>query len=185
LLKAGPLTSAEFEVMKTHTTVGAEILSGSSSPLIQLAAEVALNHHERWDGTGYPSGLMGEAIPVSGRIVAVADVYDALISERPYKRAWSRAEATRYVIASSGSHFEPRLVDAFLEIMVRIHPELAAELRDDLETRSAARIAAATAAAAQPVEQAGGSDDATRPMMRPMMRVEMVGLFAEADDNPN
>jgi HD-GYP domain-containing protein (c-di-GMP phosphodiesterase class II) len=126
---------------------------------------------------------MGDAIPLSGRIVAVADVYDALISERPYKRAWSRAEATRYVIASSGSHFEPRLVDAFLEIMVRIHPELAVELRDDLETRSAARIAAA--AAAQSVEQADGSDDATRPMVRPMMRVEMVGLFAEAEDNPN
>lgn len=185
LLKAGPLTSAEFEVMKTHTTVGAEILSGSSSPLIQLAAEVALNHHERWDGTGYPSGLMGEAIPVSGRIVAVADVYDALISERPYKRAWSRVEATRYIIASSGSHFEPRLVDAFLEIMVRIHPELAAELRDDLEARSAARIAAAAAVAAQSAEQADGSDDATRPMVRPAVQVEMVDLFADTDVNPN
>ena len=114
--------------------------------------------------------------------MAVADVYDALISERPYKRAWSRAEATRYVIASSGSHFEPRLVDAFLQIMLRMYPDLAAELRDDIEARSEARVAAASAAPpTEPTEPASGSDDATRPMLR----VEMVGLFADLDDAAN
>jgi putative two-component system response regulator len=138
LLKPGPLTAAEFEVMKTHTTVGAEILSGSTSPLIQLAAEVALNHHERWDGTGYPSGLLGESIPMSGRIVAVADVFDALISERPYKRAWSRAEAVHYITAGSGSHFEPRIVEAFLRVIGRSDPELGPVGPDDelVETES-------------------------------------------------
>jgi putative two-component system response regulator len=189
LLKAGPLTSAEFEVMKTHTTVGAEILSGSSSPLIQLAAEVALNHHERWDGTGYPSGLIGTSIPLSGRIVAVADVYDALRSERPYKRAWSMLEAIRYIIASSELHFEPRIVDAFLQIMLRAHPEIAVDLADDLAERSQLRSTSATAQQLGLTRQVGlprqiggstpnGEADATRPMPR----VEMLGLFTELDD---
>jgi putative two-component system response regulator len=133
LLKPGPLTVDEFEVMKTHTTVGAEILSGSSSPLLQLAAEVALTHHERWDGSGYPNGLPGETIPLSGRIVTVADVFDALTSERVYKRAWSLAEATRYVIAGSGAQFEPRIVSAFIDIVMRRHPTLAAELNATAE----------------------------------------------------
>jgi putative two-component system response regulator len=128
LLKPGPLTTEEFEVMKTHTTVGAEILSGSASPLLQLAAEVALNHHERWDGTGYPHGLSSESIPASGRIVTVADVYDALTSERVYKRAWTQVEAVRYVVAGKGAQFEPRIVDAFVQIMVRRVPELAEDL---------------------------------------------------------
>lgn len=189
LLKAGPLTSAEFEVMKTHTTVGAEILSGSSSPLIQLAAEVALNHHERWDGTGYPNGLIGTSIPLSGRIVAVADVYDALRSERPYKRAWSMLEAIRYIIASSELHFEPRIVDAFLQIMLRAHPEIAVDLADDLAERSQLRSTSATAQQLGLTRQVGlprqvGSPtpndeaDATRPMPR----VEKLGLFSQLDD---
>jgi len=128
LLKPGPLTSEEFDVMKTHTTIGAEILSGSSSPLIQLAAEVALNHHERWDGTGYPAGLAGEQIPVSGRIVTVADVYDALTSHRTYKHAWTPLEAIDYIVGARGAQFEARVVDAFLHVMRRMHPELAGEL---------------------------------------------------------
>lgn len=129
LLKPGPLTVDEFDVMKTHTTIGAEILSGSFSPLIQLAAEVALNHHERWDGTGYPTGLAGEDIPISGRIVTVADVFDALTSARTYKRAWSTLEAAQYIVDGRGAQFEPRIVDAFVRVAVRMHPELDGELR--------------------------------------------------------
>lgn len=128
LLKPGPLTPDEFDVMKTHTTIGAEILSGSSSPLIQLAAEVALNHHERWDGSGYPNGLAREDIPLSGRVVTVADVYDALTSHRTYKHAWSAAEAVQYIVASSGAQFEPRIVDAFVRVMRRTHPDLDVEI---------------------------------------------------------
>ncbi|MFN8020691.1 MAG: tetratricopeptide repeat protein [Acidimicrobiales bacterium] len=127
LLKPGPLTPDEFAVMKTHTTIGAEILAGSSSPLIQLAAEVALNHHERWDGTGYPAGLAGEAIPLSGRIVTIADVYDALTSHRTYKHAWTPLEAVQYIVGASGAQFEPRMVEAFVAVMRRTHPQLAAE----------------------------------------------------------
>jgi putative two-component system response regulator len=124
LLKPGPLTAEEFEVMKTHTTVGHEILSGSTSPLIQLAAEVALNHHERWDGNGYPNALASTEIPLSGRVVTVADVYDALISERAYKKAWSTVDAVRYVIGARGTQFEPRIVDAFVQVMERRDPTL-------------------------------------------------------------
>ena len=128
LMKPGPLTPAEFDVMKTHTTIGAEILAGSSSPLIQLAAEVALNHHERWDGTGYPNGLAAEDIPLSGRIVTVADVYDALTSHRTYKHAWTPLEAITYIVGARGAQFEPQIVDAFVRVMRVDHPELAAEL---------------------------------------------------------
>ncbi len=128
LMKPGPLTPAEFDVMKTHTTIGAEILAGSSSPLIQLAAEVALNHHERWDGTGYPNGLAATEIPLSGRIVTVADVYDALTSHRTYKHAWTPLEAITYIVGSRGAQFEPQIVDAFVRVMRVDHPELAAEL---------------------------------------------------------
>ncbi|MFM2069766.1 MAG: hypothetical protein RLZZ623_29 [Actinomycetota bacterium] len=130
LLKPGPLTSDEFDVMKTHTTIGAEILSGSASPLIQLAAEVALNHHERWDGTGYPNGLVAENIPLSGRIVTVADVFDALTSHRTYKHAWTPLEAVEYIIGAKGAQFEPRIVDAFLPVALRMHPELSSLLVD-------------------------------------------------------
>ncbi len=117
LLKPGPLTPAEFEVMKTHTTVGARILSGSNSPLVRLAEEVALNHHERWDGTGYPHGVGGTDVPMSGRICAVADVFDALTSERVYKRAWSVPDAVRYIARAAGTQFDPQVVDAFLRIV--------------------------------------------------------------------
>ncbi len=124
LLKPGPLTADEFEIMKTHTTVGAQILSGSTSPLIQLGAVVALNHHERWDGTGYPSGLQGTGIPRCGRIVTVADVFDALTSERVYKHAWTQADALSYIIGARGSQFEPEVVEAFIAVIVKRHPEL-------------------------------------------------------------
>ena len=110
LLKPGPLTPAEFEIMKTHTTIGASILAGSASPLVQMAEEVALNHHERWDGTGYPNGRVSEEIPLTGRITTVADVFDALTSERPYKKAWPVEEAVRYIAQASGTQFDPTIV---------------------------------------------------------------------------
>jgi putative two-component system response regulator len=113
LLKTGPLTPEEINTMRTHTVIGAKILSGSRSPMLQLAEQIALSHHERWDGSGYPFRLQAEEIPLSGRIVAVADVFDALTTERPYKMAWSREKAVAEIERLSGSHFDPRLVSVF------------------------------------------------------------------------
>jgi len=113
LLKPGALTFEEFELVKTHTTVGAEILGGSSSPTMRLAATVALTHHERWDGRGYPSGLKADEIHLAGRIVAVADVFDALSFERPYKPAWPVEEAVAEIVNQSGHQFDPDVVDVF------------------------------------------------------------------------
>ena len=116
LLKPGKLSPQEFDRMKLHTELGARILSGGQFPLLQLAEQIALTHHERWDGTGY-MGLCGEAIPMAGRIVAVADVFDALISERPYKRAWSQKEALEEIRRQSGMQFDPRVVEVFLSVI--------------------------------------------------------------------
>lgn len=115
LLKPGRLDSEEMFEMQRHTLYGAEILGEPESELIRVAAEVALTHHERWDGTGYPHGLAGEDIPLNGRIVALADVFDALTSERPYKKAWSLEKTVDFIRASAGSHFDPTLADLFLE----------------------------------------------------------------------
>ena len=103
--------------MQRHAERGRRILEGSSSLLMQRAAEIAATHHERWDGSGYPAGLAGEAIPLSGRIVAVADVFDALTSDRPYKKAWSEAEALNHIRANAGSHFDPACVAAFVRML--------------------------------------------------------------------
>ena len=124
LNKPGRFTDGERAIMQTHTTIGASILAGSSSELVRMGQQIALTHHERWDGTGYPDGLMGEQIPLEGRICAVCDVFDALLSKRAYKDAWSLEEALAEIAAGRGTHFEPRLVDAFLEIA----PRLAAEM---------------------------------------------------------
>ena len=113
LLNDGPLTPTEFEVMKTHCSIGADILSGTQVPLLRMAAEIAMSHHERWDGLGYPSGLAGQAIPASGRIVAVVDTYDALTHPRPYKEAWSGDEALADIVRGSGERFDPEVVEAF------------------------------------------------------------------------
>lgn len=113
LLKPSRLTPAEFEVMKQHTTIGGEILAGSRSALLQLAEQIARTHHERWDGNGYPAGLREETIPLPGRIVAVADAFDALTHERPYKKAWPVDEAVAEIHRLSGAHFDPRVVEAF------------------------------------------------------------------------
>ncbi|KQT85712.1 HD domain-containing phosphohydrolase [Methylobacterium sp. Leaf466] len=114
LLKPGPLTPVERAEMELHADRGRRILEGSSSRMVQIAAEIAGTHHERWDGTGYPWGLRGEAIPLSGRIVAVADVFDALTSARPYKAAWPREEALAFLSEQAGRHFDPRCVAALL-----------------------------------------------------------------------
>lgn len=116
LLKPGRLTAAEFEQVKQHTTIGARILSGGHSPLLRLAHVIALTHHERWDGGGYPGGLIGEEIPVEGRIVAVADVFDALTHTRPYKSAWRIEDAVAEIRAQAGRQFDPCVVDAFLTL---------------------------------------------------------------------
>ena len=116
LLKPGKLTAEEFELMKRHALMGHEILRGSSSPKLQAAAVIALSHHEKHDGSGYPNGLSGDDIPLHGRIVAVADVFDALTSERPYKRAWTLDQAATHLREQAGSHFDPRCTNAFFSI---------------------------------------------------------------------
>lgn len=113
LLKPGKLTAEEFEVMKTHTTIGARILSGSRFPLLQMAEEIALTHHECWDGTGYPQGLKGDATPLAGRIVAVADAYDAMTNDRPYRRALSSREAWGILWDGAGTQWDGTVVEAF------------------------------------------------------------------------
>ena len=110
MLKPGRLTDSEFEVMKTHPKIGAEILGDADSDLMNLARIVALTHHEKWDGTGYPEGLAGEDIPIEGRIVAVADVFDALTSRRPYKEAWPVDKTLDFMHSQSGIHFDPALI---------------------------------------------------------------------------
>jgi response regulator RpfG family c-di-GMP phosphodiesterase len=116
LRKPGRLTEAERAVMQTHTTLGAELLAGSPSPLLRTAEAIARTHHERWDGTGYPAGLAGEAIPLAGRIAAICDVFDALLTERPYKRAWTLDETLDHIAAERGRHFDPELAAIFLAI---------------------------------------------------------------------
>ncbi|MDO8413332.1 MAG: HD domain-containing protein [Gallionellaceae bacterium] len=114
LLKADRLTPEEFEIMKTHATIGYKILHNSPSKYINLGAEIALAHHEKYDGSGYPQGLKGKEICLEARIVAVADVYDALTSQRPYKQAWSNEEAFAHLSAAKGKHFDPECVEGFI-----------------------------------------------------------------------
>src|SRR5207302_8822188 len=116
LLKPGRLTRAEFEQVKRHTTTGADILAGSPSAVIRVAEEIARTHHEWWDGSGYPAGLAGEEIPLAGRIVALADVFDALTHARPYKHAWPIAKSVAEIERLAGRQFDPRLVVAFLAL---------------------------------------------------------------------
>jgi CHASE2 domain-containing sensor protein len=129
LLKPGRLDEEEWEIMKTHAAIGASMLAGSPSPLVQLGEEIARTHHERWDGSGYPAGLAGEAIPLAGRICAICDVFDALRSRRPYKDAWTLDQAIAEIARQRGRHFDPALVDLFLPLA----HELAAQLALDDE----------------------------------------------------
>jgi two-component system, response regulator RpfG len=114
LLKDGPLTSPEIDVMRAHPRMGYDILKGSPSKYLSMGAIIALGHHEKFDGSGYPNGLHGEDIPLVARIVAVADVFDALVSERPYKRAWPLEEGIEFLKSQRGKHFDPTCIDAFL-----------------------------------------------------------------------
>lgn len=119
LLKPGRLTPKEIEVMQAHTTIGARMLSGTGIHLLNLSATIALTHHESWDGGGYPEGKSGEDIPLAGRIVAVADVFDALTTERPYKRAWSIEETVAELEAQRGLHLDPAVTDVALSMVRR------------------------------------------------------------------
>jgi len=116
LLKEGALNAEEWEVMRSHTVIGADVLANSPSPLLQMAETIARTHHERWDGTGYPAGLAGEDIPLVGRICAIGDAFDALTSRRPYKEPWPIADALQELRAQRGRHFDPAVVDAFFAL---------------------------------------------------------------------
>lgn len=120
LLKPGKFEPDEWEIMKTHAAIGANILEGDDSDLMRLASEIALTHHEQWDGGGYPNGLSGENIPLTGRIAAVADVFDALTSRRPYKKAWPVEAAIDLIKEKRGTHFDPDLVDVFLAQLTEV-----------------------------------------------------------------
>ncbi|TWX72611.1 two-component system response regulator [Colwellia sp. C1TZA3] len=120
LLKPGKLDADEWAIMKSHTSIGADIIGEHDSALLKMARSVALSHHEKWDGSGYPNGLQGKEIPLAGRIVAIADVFDALMSVRPYKKAWPLAEAVAYMNAAAGSHFDPELIKAFNKVLPEI-----------------------------------------------------------------
>lgn len=120
LLKPGKLDADEWAVMRQHSVMGAEIIGEHDNELLETARIIALTHHERWDGTGYPQGLAGEDIPLAGRIVAIADVFDALLSVRPYKKAYSTEQAVALMDAESGKHFDPKLMHAFHEALPEI-----------------------------------------------------------------
>ncbi|KFZ39158.1 chemotaxis protein CheY [Shewanella mangrovi] len=120
LQKPGKLDDDEWQVMRTHPQIGAKIIGEHENGLLQLAAIVALNHHEKWDGSGYPRGLVGEDIPEIARIVAVADVFDALTSVRPYKPAWPIADALAHMQAQSGKHFDPNIIAAFMRCLPQV-----------------------------------------------------------------
>ena len=120
LLKPGPLTPDEFEIMKTHAAIGGAMLANSDSAFLRMAEQIARTHHERWDGNGYPMGLRGEEIPIAGRICAVCDVFDALTSERPYKKAWTLDAAVKEIKKMSGTFFDPAVVEAFMAALPQI-----------------------------------------------------------------
>ncbi len=132
LLKPGKLTPEEWTIMQTHVTIGAEILSRDDSPLMKTAKTVALHHHEKWDGSGYPNQLKGEEISLEGRIIAVCDVFDALTSKRPYKDPWPMDKTMALIEDSRGKHFEPSVVDCFKEIIPEIL-EIKEEFKDEDE----------------------------------------------------
>lgn len=136
LLKPERLTAEEFEIMKSHTTIGASILSGSEVPLLRLAEEIALTHHERWDGKGYPMGLEGEAIPLAGRVVALVDAYDAMTTDRPYRSALPQELALGILKKSGGGQWDPVLTNVFLASIPHTASEGATESRGKLPAQA-------------------------------------------------
>ncbi len=133
LLSTEKLSGEDWEIMKKHTIFGYEILKGGDSHLLQVAAIIALEHHERWDGSGYPFGKRGEEISIYARITSISDVFDALTSSRPYKRAWELDKAVSYMVEQKGKQFDPKLVDIFVENIDRIK-EIKEEYRDEDES---------------------------------------------------
>jgi response regulator RpfG family c-di-GMP phosphodiesterase len=129
LLKPGKLDPEEYEVMKTHSAIGHDILKNSSRPLLQAAAIIANEHHEKWDGSGYPNALSGENIHIYGRIIALADVFDALSCDRVYKKAWPMDKIIELIINERGRHFDPNLVDMFMANLERF-TDIASEFKD-------------------------------------------------------
>jgi putative two-component system response regulator len=120
LLKPGKLDDKEWDIMREHPQIGADIIGEHNSDILQMSRVIALTHHEKWDGSGYPAKLKGEEIPLAGRIIAIADVFDALTTERPYKKAWSVKDAVDLIEKNSGSHFDPNLVSLFREVLPSI-----------------------------------------------------------------
>lgn len=120
LLKQGKLTDMEWERMRNHAQMGADLLASHGSLMVQLAASIALSHHEHWDGSGYPKQLKAASIPIEGRITAISDVFDALTSQRPYKEAWPVRKAIEYIESKAGTHFDPQLVELFIENIDKI-----------------------------------------------------------------
>jgi putative two-component system response regulator len=136
LLKPGKLTPEEFEIIKKHTIIGERILGGSNIQLLNMAAEIALSHHEKWDGSGYPNGIAGENIDASARIVAIADVYDALSNDRVYRAAMPEEKVLAIMKEGRNSHFDPNLFDLFLELLPQFRMILKAH-RDVVQVRPA------------------------------------------------
>ena len=135
LRKPGKLTPSEFELMKTHTLIGEEILGGGRHKILKTAAEIALSHHEHWDGKGYPHGLAGSDIPISARLVSVADTFDTLTHNRPYKDAHPVPEVIAEIRRCRGTQFDPAVVDAFNALCQRVGPERFTQLSDPLDPR--------------------------------------------------
>jgi len=135
LLKPAKLDDPEWEIMQTHTTIGYNILKQSDSHYVEQGAKIALTHHEKFDGSGYPAGLKGDEIPLVSRIVALADMYDALTSVRPYKSAWSSEKATEHIVSLSGTHFDPACVEAFLQQLDKIRV-IEEALRDHISPKT-------------------------------------------------
>ncbi len=156
LLKPGRLTPEEWEIMKTHTIIGARILSGSSTGFLRLGEVVALTHHERWDGSGYPQGLQGKEIPLAGRIVAIADVFDALLSRRPYKEPFPLDKALGIIREGRGRHFDPAVVDAFEAVLDEIL-DIHARYQDEGESLLSSMARTATPPASSSVPDQGRS----------------------------
>jgi methanogenic corrinoid protein MtbC1 len=146
LLKPGPLTPEERAIVETHAEEGYRLVAGSSSAILEMAATIALSHQEKWDGSGYPRGLAGEAIPIEGRIVAIADVFDALTSDRVYRKAFPVEKAVEIMLEERGSHFDPVLLDAFMEVLGRSGSD--ARRREDADPLALAESTLATYARA-------------------------------------
>jgi HD-GYP domain-containing protein (c-di-GMP phosphodiesterase class II) len=182
LLKPGKLTAEERAIVETHAEEGHRLLKGSSSAILDMAATIALSHHEKWDGSGYPRGVAGESIPIEGRVVAIADVFDALTSDRVYRKAFSVQEAVQMMREERGKHFDPVLLDAFMEVLEQSGPDAREQVRADpaavaesaLETFATAlergEAEPAETAIAQAMEDGLGAGDVQGEVIEPTLR---------------